>query len=168
VSSRQHETGTCARHLDNRQPRRGHGARARAGPRAGTALTSTCQCGRWHSASAQWPLGATASPGSSPGASSGPSHWAGRPGLGRGHLGPPGALSVPRAFFFGKHIYRLRTPLTANDPELVHRPRAGPKSLRLRQSLRVSAPALRARACSMPVATARARRFFRPASACKP
>ncbi len=23
--------------------------------------------------------------------------------------------------FFGKHIYRLRTPLTANDPELVHR-----------------------------------------------
>ncbi len=28
--------------------------------------------------------------------------------------------------FFGKHIYRLRTPLTANDPELVHRPRAGP------------------------------------------
>ena len=32
----------------------------------------------------------------------------------------------PTQFFFGKHIYRLRTPLTANDPELVHRPRAGP------------------------------------------
>ncbi len=31
-------------------------------------------------------------------------------------------------FFFGKHIYRLRTPLTANDPDLVHRPRAGPRA----------------------------------------
>jgi hypothetical protein len=33
---------------------------------------------------------------------------------------------VLATLFFGKHIYRLRTPLTANDPELVHRPRAGP------------------------------------------
>ncbi len=45
------------------------------------------------------------------------------------------AQSIPEAgvsgaaglqLFFGKHIYRLRAPLTANDPELVHRPRAGP------------------------------------------
>ena len=38
----------------------------------------------------------------------------------------PLEASPQDAFFFGKHIYRLRTPLTANDPELVHRPRAGP------------------------------------------
>ena len=33
--------------------------------------------------------------------------------------------ALPGKLFFGKHIYRLRTPLTANDPlRLVHGPRA--------------------------------------------
>ena len=27
------------------------------------------------------------------------------------------AIRTPDALFFGKHIYRLRTPLTANDPD---------------------------------------------------
>ncbi len=38
------------------------------------------------------------------------------------------ASAPPASIFFGRHIYRLRTPLTANDPELVHRPRAGPSA----------------------------------------
>jgi hypothetical protein len=41
----------------------------------------------------------------------------------------------PRKGCFGKHIYRLRTPVTANDPELVHRPRAGPTPQRLTRSI---------------------------------
>jgi hypothetical protein len=41
---------------------------------------------------------------------------------------PTIAENRPMPVFFGKHIYRLRAPSTANGPELAHRPRAGPKA----------------------------------------